>query len=199
MSKSLWSHWLWPSRFLCLWNSAGKNTGVGSHSLLQRIFQIQGSNPSLPYYRWILYHLGYQRSPHVCNGLTHDWLQCDPSQNPWTTETYLSVTCTKFCLQGIAEVITAHGRAPCLYGKTDITKNEQFSHVYAHIDFPTSYPFRLTLIFSLLLFNFIGSACSDFYHSLKLALLWSSIDHTTYMTLVCICSALVLADKCLIL
>ena len=114
MSKSLWSHWLWPSRFLCLWNSAGKNTGVGSHSLLQRIFQIQGSNPGLPYYRWILYHLGYHRSPNVCNGLTHDWLQCDPSsQNTWTTETYLSVT----CLQGIAEVITAHGRAPCLYGK----------------------------------------------------------------------------------
>ena len=26
---------LWPARLLCLWNSPGKNTGVGSHSLLQ--------------------------------------------------------------------------------------------------------------------------------------------------------------------
>ena len=29
-------------------DSLGKNTGVGSHSLLQRIFLTQGSNPSLP-------------------------------------------------------------------------------------------------------------------------------------------------------
>ena len=63
MSKSLWSHWLWPSRFLCLWNSAGKNTGVGSHSLLQRIFQIQGSNPDLLHCRKILYHISSQESP----------------------------------------------------------------------------------------------------------------------------------------
>ena len=35
------------TRFLCPWDSPGKNTGVGSHALLQRIFLIQGSNPSL--------------------------------------------------------------------------------------------------------------------------------------------------------
>ena len=29
------------------WNSPGKNTGVGSHSLLQEIFPTQGSNPGL--------------------------------------------------------------------------------------------------------------------------------------------------------
>ena len=34
------------------WNSPGKNTGVGSLSLLQVIFPTQGSNPSLPYCRW---------------------------------------------------------------------------------------------------------------------------------------------------
>ena len=28
-------HGLWPTRFLCQWNSPCKNTGVGSHSLLQ--------------------------------------------------------------------------------------------------------------------------------------------------------------------
>ena len=34
MSNSLWPHGLQPARLCCLWNSPGKNTGVGSHSLL---------------------------------------------------------------------------------------------------------------------------------------------------------------------
>ena len=33
----------------CLWNSSGKNTGVGSHSLLQGIYLTQGSNLGLPH------------------------------------------------------------------------------------------------------------------------------------------------------
>ena len=41
-------------------DSLGKNTGVGWHTLLQRIFQTQGSNPGLPHCRWILYHLSHQ-------------------------------------------------------------------------------------------------------------------------------------------
>ena len=40
-----------------------KNTGVGSLSLLQRIFPTQGSNPSLPHCRWILYQLSRKGSP----------------------------------------------------------------------------------------------------------------------------------------
>ena len=36
------------------WNSSGQNTGVGSLSLAQRIFPIQGSNWGLFYCRWIL-------------------------------------------------------------------------------------------------------------------------------------------------
>ena len=47
----------------------GKNTGVGSHSLLQEIFPTQGSNPGLLHRRWILYHLSHQGSPQVA--LTH--------------------------------------------------------------------------------------------------------------------------------
>ena len=35
VSSSLWPHGLWPPRFLCSWNSPGKNTGVGCHFLLQ--------------------------------------------------------------------------------------------------------------------------------------------------------------------
>ena len=44
-------------------NSPSKNTGVGSHSLLQGIFLIQGSNLGLLHCRWILYHLSHQGSP----------------------------------------------------------------------------------------------------------------------------------------
>ena len=45
--------------------SPGKNTGVGCHGLLQRIFPTQGSNPGLLPCRWILYHLSHQGSPRI--------------------------------------------------------------------------------------------------------------------------------------
>ena len=38
---------LWTARFLCLWDSPGKNTGMGCHFLLQGIFQTQGLNSCL--------------------------------------------------------------------------------------------------------------------------------------------------------
>ena len=44
-------------------DSPGKNNGVGRHALLQGIFPTQGSNPSLPNCRWILYHLSHQGNP----------------------------------------------------------------------------------------------------------------------------------------
>ena len=47
--------------FLCPWDSAGKNTGVGCLSLLKRIFLTHGSNQGLPHCRQTLYclsHLG---------------------------------------------------------------------------------------------------------------------------------------------
>ena len=47
VSDSLWSSGLWPTRLLYPWNSLAKNTGVGSHSLLQGIFPIQGLKPCL--------------------------------------------------------------------------------------------------------------------------------------------------------
>ena len=41
--------WIFP-----LWDSLGKNTGVGCHVLVQEIFQTQGSHPCLLHCRWIL-------------------------------------------------------------------------------------------------------------------------------------------------
>ena len=43
MSDSLQPHELQPARLLCPWNSQGKNTWVGCHSLLQGIFPCQFS------------------------------------------------------------------------------------------------------------------------------------------------------------
>ena len=46
-----------PPRLLCPWNSPGKNTGVGCHSLLHGIFPTQGSNRGFLHCRQILYRL----------------------------------------------------------------------------------------------------------------------------------------------
>ena len=45
-----------------------KNTGVGSLSLLQKIFQTQELNQGLLHYRQILYQLSYQGSPYIFIG-----------------------------------------------------------------------------------------------------------------------------------
>ena len=42
---------------------SGKNTGVGTHSLLQGVFLTQGLNLDLLHFRQILYHLSHQGTP----------------------------------------------------------------------------------------------------------------------------------------
>ena len=59
----LWPHGLQPARPLCPWDSLGKNTGVGCHSLLQGVFSNQGSNFRL-------------------HALQADSLPCEPPGNP---------------------------------------------------------------------------------------------------------------------
>ena len=58
VSIPLWSRILYNP-----WDSPGQNTGVGSLFFLQGIFPTQGSNPSLPRCKWILYQLSHRRSP----------------------------------------------------------------------------------------------------------------------------------------
>ena len=48
---------------LCPWNSPGKHTGVGSHSLLQGIFPTQGPNLGLLHCRQILYRRATREAP----------------------------------------------------------------------------------------------------------------------------------------
>ena len=61
---------LQPHGLYSPWNSPGRNTGVGSHSLLQGIFPTQGSNPGLLHCRQILYQLSHQGSPGKTIALT---------------------------------------------------------------------------------------------------------------------------------
>ena len=58
VSDSLRPHGLYSPR-----NSPGQNTGVGSCFLLEGILPTQGSNPSLPHCRQILYQLKNKGSP----------------------------------------------------------------------------------------------------------------------------------------
>ena len=60
------SHRLQSARLLCPWNSPGKNTRVGCHSLLQEIFLTQGLNLGLLHDRQILYHLSHQNCCCCC-------------------------------------------------------------------------------------------------------------------------------------
>ena len=55
--------------FYSLWNSPGKNTGVGSLSLLWGIFPTQELNWDLLHCRWLLYQLSYEGSPSQLNTL----------------------------------------------------------------------------------------------------------------------------------
>ena len=59
-SHSVLSDSLWPPGLYSPWHSIGQNTLVGSLSLLQGIFPIQGSNSGLPHCRQILYQLSYK-------------------------------------------------------------------------------------------------------------------------------------------
>ena len=61
-SRSVVSEFLRPHGLYSPWNFPGQNTGVGTLSLLQGIFPTQGSNPSLPHGRWILYQLSHRLS-----------------------------------------------------------------------------------------------------------------------------------------
>ena len=63
VSGSLRPQGLWPAKLLCPWDSPGKDTGVGKHSLLQGIFLVQESNPGLLHCRQILYHRSHQGRP----------------------------------------------------------------------------------------------------------------------------------------
>ena len=57
------------------WNFPGQNTGVGSCTLLQGLFPIQGGNPGLPPCRWILYQLSHKGSPRILDWVAYPFFR----------------------------------------------------------------------------------------------------------------------------
>ena len=88
-SRSLVSDSLRPHGLHSPWNSPGQNPGVGSLSLLQGIFPIQGSNPGLPHCRWILYQLSHKGNPRVL-----EWVAYPFSSGSFWPRNWPGVSCT---------------------------------------------------------------------------------------------------------
>ena len=70
LRQQLWglevvSNSLQPHGLYSLWNSPGQDTGVGSLSLLKRIFPTWRVNPGLLHCRRILYQLSHKASPRI--------------------------------------------------------------------------------------------------------------------------------------
>ena len=94
------------------WNSPGQNTGVGSHSILQEIFQTQGSNPCLSHWRQILYQLSHQRSERILEWVAYPFSSVSSRHKNWTgvsciTGGFITTWATRVLwghLQGIMEV-----------------------------------------------------------------------------------------------
>ena len=61
-------------------NSPGQNTGVGSCSLLQRIFPTQGLNPGLPHCSRTLSQPSHQGSPRILKCVVYSF--CTGSSQP---------------------------------------------------------------------------------------------------------------------
>ena len=72
--KSLSHVWLFATPWIP-WNSPDQNTGVVSHSLLQGIFPIQGSNQCLPHCRQILYQLSHKGSPRILEWVAYPFFR----------------------------------------------------------------------------------------------------------------------------
>ena len=78
-SRSVVSDSLRPHGLYSPWKSPGQNTGVGSLSLLQGIFLIQGSNLGFPYWRQTVYHLNHQHLSQSISSVAQSCpTLCDP-------------------------------------------------------------------------------------------------------------------------
>ena len=91
ISDSLQTYGLLPTRLLCPWDSPGKSTGMGFHTLLQGMVPTQESNPGLLHCRKILYQLGHQGNMYPWYGFQVEKSMAPHSSTlawkiPWTEE-----------------------------------------------------------------------------------------------------------------
>ena len=84
MKGKVTSYSLQPSGPYSPWTSLGKNTGVGSLSLLQGIFPTQESNPGLPHCKWILYQLSHKGSPRILEWVAYLFSSGSSRPRNWT-------------------------------------------------------------------------------------------------------------------
>ena len=75
---------LWPRGLYSPWDSPGQSTGVGSRSLLQRLFPTQGSNPGLPHCRRTLYQLSHKGSPRILEWVAYPFSSGSSQPRNWT-------------------------------------------------------------------------------------------------------------------
>ena len=67
-----------------------KNPGVCFHALLQGIFPSQGSNPSFPHCRRIIYCLSHQGSPRVLEWVAYPFSSRSSQPRNWTGVSYIA-------------------------------------------------------------------------------------------------------------
>ena len=100
------------------WNSPGQNTGVGSLSLLQGICPIQGWNPGLPDWRWILYQLSHQASPRILEWVAYRFSSRSSRPRNWTR---VSCIAGRFFINWAIRKAPSHQGSSYLMG-TDVIK-----------------------------------------------------------------------------
>ena len=112
-SCSLVSDSLWPHGLYSPWNSLGQNIGVNRLSLLQGIFPTQGSHPSLPHFRQILYQLSHKGSPRIL-----EWVACPFSRESSWPRNWTRVSCIAggfFSIWDIREAILLCSHSEMIY------------------------------------------------------------------------------------
>ena len=97
------------------WNSPGQNTGVGSCVLLQGIVPTEGSNPSLPHCRQILYHLSHQGSPHPPAVVVQSLSRVRLFTIPWTADREARLLCPLLSSQSLLKLMSIESVMPSSY------------------------------------------------------------------------------------
>ena len=133
MSDSLQPRWLKPTRLLCPWNSPGRTTEVGSHSLLQAWMNIDTIILNKILASWIQQHI--KKITH------HDQLGFVPGiQGFFNIHKSINVTCMHVCVLShfshvwlCATLWTVACQAPLSMG---FSREEYWSGVRCHALLP---------------------------------------------------------------
>ena len=138
------------SDLLYPWNSASKDTGVGSHSLLQGNFPTQGSNLGLLHGRQFLYHLSecsreWQWEDKIFSikkcSLLYGFAWCFWTWKRWDKFFTRLIVATKkmleifsFSLNYLLYAVGYPGQSLCILGGKYNIQGKQFPHLTIQID-----------------------------------------------------------------